>query len=167
MTKYVFEITREFVSKDHGHIGTSGWRVAQDGSAEMLDGTDWVDIPDSSRDALALFALQTLQDAYAGKTTKAEAIGSYLKKRDGYIAGTIGTRSTSWDSVARELVVASLIAGDKEFGKLKGDARKARVAGVLDKNKAKESFKALVDGEIAKRKAEADRLKAVTNGIDL
>lgn len=167
MAKFVFEVTREFVSKDHGRIGESGWRVDVDGDAEMLRDGFWCAIPDSSRDALAVFALQTLQDAYAGKKVKAEAFGAFGKKLDAYVNGTIGSRSTSWDSVAKEFVIAALVKGEPGFDKLKPDARKARVKEVMAKNRDSEKFKSKVDAEIAKRKADAERLAKAADDIAL
>ena len=167
MTKFAFEVTRDYSSKAHGFIGQSGWRVNAAGDAAMLRKGDWVAVPASTRDALAMFALQTLQDAYAGAKTASECVGAFDKKLDAYIAGTVGTRSTSWESVAREFIVAALELNEPTFKKLKGDDRAARITAALAKNSDKEAFRAKVDAEIAKRAAEAARMAEATNGIDL
>ena len=167
MTKFVFEVTRDYSSKAHGHIGQSGWRVNDKGDAAMLRQGEWVAVPAATRDALAMFALQTLQDAYAGAKTAAECIGSFNKKLDAYIAGTVGTRATSWESVAREFIIAALEVNEPTFKKLKGDDRTARVTAALAKNADKEAFRAKVDAEIAKRAAAAQAMAEAADGIDL
>jgi hypothetical protein len=167
MSKFVFEVTREFVSKAFGAIGKSGWRVTESGAAEMLREAKWVAVPTSTRDALAMFALQTLQDAYAGAKTASEAVGSFDKKLDAYIEGTVGTRATSWESVAREFIVAALVARDATFKGLKGDDRTAAIDAALAKNVDKPAFRATVDAEIAKRAEEAAKLRAMASAVDL
>lgn len=165
MTKFVFEVTRDYVSKAFGPIGQSGWRVDGSGNAEMLQGGKWKTVPASTRDALAMFALQTLQDAYAGAKTAAEAVGAFDKKLDAYVDGTVGTRATSWESVAREIITLALVRRDPDFKKLEAAMRSALVNDALNKNMSNAKFLALVNDEIAKRAEEAAKLKAMADSV--
>ena len=165
MSNFVFEVTRDFTSKAYGKIGQSGWRVTKTGAAEMLRAGNWVLVPDATRDALAMFALQTLQDAYAGAKTASEAVGSFDKKLDAYIDGTVGTRATSWESVAREIITLALVKRDPEFKKLEAATRSARVSAAMAKNMENVKFLAMVNEEIAKRAEEAAKLKAMADSV--
>lgn len=167
MTKFAFQAVRDYSSKTFGAIGQSGWRVDSSGNAEMLQGGAWKPVPASTRDALAMFALQTLQDAYAGAKTVSEALAAFNKKLDGYVAGTVGTRATSWESVAREFIVAALTARDTTFKGLKGDARTAAIDAALAKNIDKPAFRATIDAELAKRAEEAAKLKGMADSVEL
>lgn len=98
-----YTINRAFAHRTFGDIGTVAF-VAPDGDY-MLDGKV---LPEGSVAHLLRFALQTLQDAYAGSGTADEATGAFNKKYDALIAGTIGTRS-SGEGVDEETTVARQI----------------------------------------------------------
>lgn len=55
-----------------------------------LDGQE---LPERSVEYLMMFALQSLQDAYAGAKSLTEAEASWTKKRDAILDGTIGVRT--------------------------------------------------------------------------
>lgn len=81
------QTTRTYTHKTHGKIGQATL-TAPDGEW-TLDGKP---IPESGVAHLLNFALQTLQDAYAGANSPVEAQGAFEKKRDAILNGTIGVR---------------------------------------------------------------------------
>lgn len=92
-------INRNFAHRAYGDIGKV--ELAATVTGATLDGEV---LPDESVEYLLRFALQSLQDAYAGAKTQAEAQGAWGKKRDALIAGTIGTRGDG-DGASMETVV--------------------------------------------------------------
>jgi len=118
------------------------------------------------------FALQSLQDAYAGAKTADEAKASWEKKRDAIVAGTLGQRATSGvsveTSVARQITRAALKAmwGAKspkwaEFTGRSDDEQAEALDAVYAKNAGALGPKVK---EELKRRAEA---KAATAGLAL
>lgn len=81
------KIKRVYEHKDFGLIGSVELTVPETGWT--IDGEELS--PESVRH-LATFALQSLQDAYAGAKTEADAKGNWAKKLDRITDGTIGTR---------------------------------------------------------------------------
>lgn len=82
-------IKREFVRKGT-KVGAVEF-VAPDGDY-MVNGQT---LPESSVTHLLTFALQTLQDAYAGAKDESEAKGAFDGKLDKLLAGSIGTRGVA------------------------------------------------------------------------
>lgn len=102
------EIIRNYAHRTHGAIGAVTF-VAPDGTY-TLNGKA---LPESSIAHLLRFALQTLQDAYAGATDAAECVGAFDKKLNAIINGTLGTRMggngvDEETSVARSIVRMAL-----------------------------------------------------------
>ena len=85
----IMEIDRTYEHKSAGTIGQVKLTVPSEGW--VLDGKA---LSEQSVRHLAYFALQTLQDAYAGADTMpdAERVGRFNKKYDRLMLGTIGTR---------------------------------------------------------------------------
>lgn len=82
-------IKREFVRKG-SHVGSVTFD-APDGDYVVNGQT----LPESSVTHLLTFALQTLQDAYAGAKDESEAKGAFDGKLDKLLSGTIGTRGVA------------------------------------------------------------------------
>lgn len=106
------EITRSF---DHrgsnnrpgfGHIGKVTLVVPK--GKFTLDGHE---LPESSVAHLMTFALQTLQDAYAGAKSTDEAQGAFNGKYDKLINGTIGTRGGGDGADERTRVARAIVRG--------------------------------------------------------
>src|SRR5688572_14266848 len=89
MTK--FNIARSFDHKLHGRIGLV--EVEADvKSITISTGGVAHELPATSIEYLLTFALQNLQDAYAGAENAADATARFGKKLDRLLAGTIGAR---------------------------------------------------------------------------
>lgn len=168
-------IVRSFVSRSFGDIGKVELTIPDGDWA--IDGKK---LPASSVMHLATFALQTLQDAYAGAKDAAEAKGAFDGKLDKLLAGTIGTRSggggvTERDKVARIIVgewfrgvftpenpehpkVAAYKAGNQA-------ERYAIIDAIWTDNEA--IFAEDVDAEVAARKAKADKLAKLNGKVSL
>jgi hypothetical protein len=82
-------ITRNYTHRTFGNIGSVEFGVPK--GKFTLNGTE---LPDASVAHLMTFALQTLQDAYAGAKTADEATGAFNTKLDRLLTGTIGTRGS-------------------------------------------------------------------------
>lgn len=83
----VIETVREF---NHRTFGAVGRAVL---SAKVVDvSLNGKTLPIGSVEYLLNFALQSLQDAYAGAKTEAEARGAFDTKLDRIIAGAVGVR---------------------------------------------------------------------------
>ena len=93
------QVTRNYSHKTHGEIGRV--TLVAPGGKWTLDGKE---LPEASVMHLVTFALQTLQDAYAGAKNNAEAVGAFDGKRDRLIAGTLGTRGDG-DGASMETIV--------------------------------------------------------------
>lgn len=118
-------VARSFDHKVHGRIGLVEL-VAEVGTV-TLGGKE---LPASSVEYLLTFALQNLQDAYAGAESAEDAIGRFGKKLDRLLAGTIGAREAGDGASALTLAVRGVI-GDmlRQAGKWK------EVIGALDEDK--------------------------------
>lgn len=83
------QVTREYNHRTFGRIGAVTF-VAPDGTFTLNETT----LPESSVEHLLTFALQTLQDAYAGAESADEAGADFEKKLEKLLTGTLGTRGT-------------------------------------------------------------------------
>jgi hypothetical protein len=162
-------IVRPFDHKTFGRIGTV---TLSAGVNDMsLNGTV---LPASSIEYLLTFALQNLQDAYAGAESAVEAVARWEKKLDRLLAGTIGTREAGDGAsatvrmirtVLRELVRKSdKWAAFKELGESEQNEK-------LDALYAKQSDASAIDAEVAKRIAalaeKAKQAKALAAMVDI
>lgn len=121
-------VNRIYTHKTLGRIGHVEL-VAPEGTW-TLDGQK---LPEQSVEHLLNFALQTLQDAYAGADSADEAAANWEKKRAKLLDGTIGTRGGSGGEEPHVPFIRAIIR------KLLGDAnRKAYKA--LGDAKAKNEF---------------------------
>lgn len=100
------EYNRTFTHRTFGKIGDVVFTVPK--GKYVLNGTD---LPESSVAHLMTFALQTLQDAYAGAKSTDEALGSFNQKLDKLLNGTIGTRTGGDGADERTRVARQLVRG--------------------------------------------------------
>lgn len=167
-----YTINRSYAHRAHGRIGDV--ELVAPGGKYILNGKE---LPAQSVEHLLTFALQTLQDAYAGADNADEAIGAFNGKLDRLIAGTLGTRSggggvdeftTVMRQVVRGAVKAKLGAKSPEWAEFTGlsDAdQNERLAAIYAKNEAK--MKPVVDAKVAERAAERERKASLKVDIAL
>lgn len=144
------------------------------GGDYILDGNV---LPPQSVEHLLTFALQTLQDAYAGATDASEAVGAFGAKYDRLVAGTLGTRSggggvdeftTVMRQVVRGAVKAKLGAKSPEWATFTGldDAdQNERLAAIFAKNE--KAMRPVVEAKVAERAAERARKASLKIDISL
>jgi hypothetical protein len=155
------EINRSYSHKVLGAIGNVTL-VVPDGEW-TLDGQV---LPTQSVAHLANFALQTLQDAYAGKESITDAIRAFTDKYDRLVEGTLGTRSgggvdetTAVQRMIARGVLKTKLGGKSpewaEFTGMDDDAQAARLDGIWAKNAAKlqGAFNAEMEARRIKRAA--------------
>lgn len=162
------EVTRTFTHRTYGNIG-SVELVAPKGKW-TLDGKE---LPEQSVDHLLHFALQTLQDAYAGSKTADEAKGAFDGKYDKLVNGTIGTRgggegATLETIVARSIMKVAAMAGlseadRKTFDEMDASAQNAKLDEWLVDNQP--ALQSAIDDEVAERKAKAARKAALKGSV--
>lgn len=102
----IMEINRTFAHRTFGAIGNAVFETPK--GKYVLNGHE---LPESSVAHLMTFALQTLQDAYAGAKSTDEALGAYNGKLDKLLNGTIGTRSGGDGVDERTRVARSIVRG--------------------------------------------------------
>lgn len=85
----LMEIVRKYAHKTYGDIAALTLVVPAEGWT--LNGEA---LPEASVKHLATFALQSLQDAYAGSKSADTAKAAFEKKANKIFGGTIGTRAT-------------------------------------------------------------------------
>lgn len=167
MSKH-FEMTRVYAKRETeksdwaGAIGSATWEIESKSDVTMrLDGKE---LGANAIAHLMNFALQTLQDAYAGAVDLNDAKGRFEKKRDAILNGTIGVRA-SGDGESETLRVTRKIVREKlkknaekwaAFEKLDDDAKNTALDTIAAKNAT--ALQPEIDAEIA-RLAEMRRLK--------
>jgi len=169
------EINRNYVHRTFGNIGSVTF-VAPDGEY-TLNGKA---LPANSVEHLLTFALQTLQDAYAGAKDAAEAEGAFNGKLDKILEGTLGTRSGGGSGVDERTRVARSIVRKAFKAKVGGKSPEwATFTGLDDTAQNEkldawfaaneETFTPAVDAEMkARAKAAKDKASlagAVTFGL--
>lgn len=169
MTK--FEINRAFDHKTHGRIGLVKMEV--DCKSITINGTE---LPASSIEYLLTFALQNLQDAYAGADSAADAQARFGKKLDRLIAGTIGVREAG-DGASAEVRMRRTVLGEilrkTDAGKTAWKAHEADRDEWLDAvfDKQAESVQAEIMAKVTTRleeqRAKAKQVKAMAEAIEL
>ena len=155
------EITRTYTHRTFGNIGAVTFETPK--GKYRLNGHD---LPDASVTHLLTFALQTLQDAYAGAKSTDEALGAFNGKLDKLLNGTIGSRGTGDGADERTRVARSVVqaAAKAKFGSkspewatftgLSDDERAAKLDGWYEANR--EAFDPAIDEEMARRAARRD-----------
>lgn len=149
--------TRGYNHRTFGQIGTV--ELVIDNAVWFLDGKE---IPKVSREYLLNFALQSLQDAYAGSENLTEATAAFEKKRDAILAGTIGVRGETVNEtvhVARIIVRRYLKLVKKPIPETD-----AEIDVIFEKNA--KVFGPMVEEELARRKAVRDGAAALA-GLDI
>lgn len=162
------EINRTYNHKTFGEIGAVTFTVPK--GSFKLNGHE---LPESSVSHLMTFALQTLQDAYAGAKSTDEAKGAFNGKYDKLLNGSIGTRGSGDGAdertrVARSLVHTSAMA---KLGKDSDDWKKFLALTESEQNAKLDlwyeihaaEFDPEIDAEIARRaakRAAKEKLKA-------
>lgn len=123
MTK--FNIARAFDHKTHGRIGTV--EMVANVTDITINGKK---VPDASIEYLLTFALQNLQDAYAGADNATDAEARWAKKLDRLLKGEIGTREAGDGASQLTVAIRGVIAESlRALGKWK------EVIGALDEDK--------------------------------
>lgn len=122
MTK--FNVSRSFDHRTFGRVGIV--ELVAEVATVTIDGKV---LPDTSVEYLLTFALQNLQDAYAGAESADEAQARWAKKLDRLVEGTIGTRE-SGDGATVEVKMIRTVLREQ-----------------VRKSAKWEAFKALADGE--------------------
>jgi hypothetical protein len=165
-------ITRTFTHRTFGAIGAVEL-VAPKGKF-TLDGHE---LPESSVEHLLTFALQTLQDSYAGAKNTDEAKGAFNGKYDKLLNGTIGTRGggdgvDERTRVARSVMMSAAKAkfGAKspewaEFTGLEDAERNAKLDAWFAANEA--ALSPEVDDELARRAARRNAKAALAGSVDI
>ena len=100
------EYNRTFTHRTFGKIGDVAFTVPKGRYA--INGNE---LPESSVSHLMVFALQTLQDAYAGAKSTDEALGAFNGKLDKLLNGTIGTRGSGDGADERTRVARQIVRG--------------------------------------------------------
>lgn len=100
------DYNRTFTHRTYGKVGDVVFITPKGKYA--LNGTE---LPESSVAHLMTFALQTLQDAYAGAKSTDEALGMFNGKLDKLLNGTIGTRGSGDGADERTRVARQLVRG--------------------------------------------------------
>lgn len=160
------EYNRSFNHRTFGAIGAVTFETPK--GKYVLNGAE---LPDSSVAHLMTFALQTLQDAYAGAKSTDEALGAFNGKLDKLLNGTIGTRSAGDGADERTRVARSvtMAAAKAKFGAksanwatftgLDDDEKNAKLDGWYAANAV--AFDPAIDEEMARRAAKRDANKAL------
>lgn len=155
------EYNRSFTHRTFGAIGSVTFETPKGRYA--INGTV---LPESSVAHLMTFALQTLQDAYAGAKSTDEALGAFNGKLDKLLNGTIGTRGSGDGADERTRVARSvtMAAAKAKFGAkspewatftgLDDEAKNAKLDGWYEANRA--AFDPAIDEEMARRAAKRD-----------
>jgi hypothetical protein len=164
------DYNRTFTHRTFGKIGDVTFTTPK--GKYVLNGTE---LPESSVAHLMTFALQTLQDAYAGAKSTDEALGSFNGKLDKLLNGTIGTRGTGDGADERTRVARSVVmqAAKAKFGSkspewatftgLDDAAQAAKLDAWYDANKA--TFDPAIDEEMARRAARREAKNALAGSV--
>lgn len=164
-------INRSFDHRSYGHIGT----VEMTGEATFKIG-DRV-VPDQSVEYLVTFALQSLQDAYAGAESESDAKARFDKKLDRLLAGEIGTREGGGGVSEETKVARSIVRGLFKTKYAKADAKRVEFDAMDEKGqnaeldamfeRNAEKLQPAVDAEL-KRRADAKKsTKKLGGELDL
>lgn len=94
------DVARTFTHRTFGEIGKIA--MVADVAKVTIDGKE---LPETSVEYLLHFALQSLQDAYAGAKNPTEAAAAFDKKLKALCEGTIGVRTGGNAGVTEEVAV--------------------------------------------------------------
>ena len=127
-----YDVARTFTHRTFGEIGKVA--MVAEVAKVTIDGTE---LPEKSVEYLLHFALQSLQDAYAGAKTGTEPAANFDKKLKALKEGTIGVRTGSSDGVTEEVAVQRSIT--RTMFKSKAGAKSeawAKFTGLTDAEQA-------------------------------
>lgn len=168
--RYVMQTVREFNHKRFGHLG----KVVLESNVTTIK-LNGKPVAESSIEYLLNFALQSLQDAYAGAENAEQAQGLWDKKLDAILNGTLGARSggagvDEFTKTARSILKGKLktqlgkdSAEWKEFDESDADVQNARLDSLFTKNEAK--LRPIVEERLEELKRErARKAKLASNG---
>lgn len=167
-----FEIERGYKHRDHGEIGTAMLQVTGVDTV-TLNGTK---LPDDSVEYLLHFALQSLQDAYAGAKTADEAKAAWEKKLKAVQEGMVGVRVGGGGiseetrvarSIVRSAVKAKFGGKSPEWAKFTGlsdDAQAAKLDEWFAANEA--AFRPAVDEKLAQLAAERKAKQGLAKKVE-
>lgn len=166
-----FNVNRPFDHKQFGRIGIVEMSAGVSGIS--INGKE---LPKTSIEYLLTFALQNLQDAYAGAESADDAKGRWGKKLDRLIDGTIGVR-TGGDGASAETRMRRTVLGEmlrksqagKDAWKAHEADRDAWLDEVFDKQSddKKAGIMATVAERIEEAKARAKQAAELADGIEL
>lgn len=166
------DFNRTFTHRTFGALGAVTFTVPKGKFA--INGNE---LPESSVAHLMTFALQTLQDAYAGAKSTNEALGAFNGKLDKLLNGTIGTRGTGDGADERTRVARSLMHGlvkakfgakSSEWAAFTGlaDAEQAaKLDAMVVANQA--ALDPAIDEEMARRAARRDAKSALGGSVTI
>lgn len=155
------EIKRTFAKRDDYTIGEVTFITPDSGFT--LNGKE---LPAESIRHLMTFALQSLQDSYAGAKDEAEAKGNFAKKLDKILNGTIGTRDGSggeepWVAMAVKLFRGQLKAQVVGYDKLEAKEKDSAIAKLVKSHVKVDAIKAKAIAAIEAEKAAREELSAL------
>lgn len=164
------ETNRTYEHKRFGHIGAVVFETPN--GKYKVNG---MELPESSVRHLMNFALQTLQDAYAGSESTDDAQESFNEKLDKLLNGTIGTRGSGDGADERTRVARSVV---RTSAKAKFGAKSADWATFIGLDDAaqnakldewyaahKDTFDPSIDDEMASRAAKRDRKAKLAGAV--
>lgn len=164
------EYNRSYTHRTYGNIGNVTFAVPK--GKYVLNGTE---LPEASVAHLMTFALQTLQDAYAGAKSTDEALGAFNGKLDKLLNGTIGTRGTGDGADERTRVARSVVqqAAKAKFGAKSPEWATFTGLDTADQNEKldawyeanKDAFDPAIDEEMARRAARRDAKAALAGAV--
>lgn len=165
-----YAIERKFAHRTHGDIASVS--LTAEVTSLKVNGQD---IPAASVEYLLTFALQSLQDAYAGADSTANAKALFDKKLEKLIAGEIGVRGTG-DGASEETKVQRSITkamakknmGEKSeawatFGGLSDADQNAKLDAWYKANEA--ALAPFVKEELARREKARKAKAALANSV--
>lgn len=156
------KVERNYVHRAFGTIGAVALEAPE--GEWRLDGKV---LPASSVEHLVTFALQTLQDAYAGAKDVEEAKAFFGKKYERLVEGTLGVRSGG----GTDPLTAEMRRLCRNAIKAKLGAERAKSAtdeeldAVIKKNHA--AFEAAAKKELARKEAERKRKAEIASGLTI
>lgn len=146
----MYTINREFNHRTFGKIGAAQLTIDAPAKGKIVATLDGKELGDDSIEYLLNFALQSLQDAYAGAKTETDATVAFDKKRAAIIEGTVGMRGGGAGEEAhmpyvRQVIRKNLGADNKaKYDAIASDDQAARkeflnglFAGLADDKQAK------------------------------
>lgn len=159
-------VNRSFAHRAFGDIATVNLNAE---ASIILNGKE---VPAAGVEYLLNFALQSLQDAYAGAKSGDEARGNFEKKLERVLDGTIGLRGGSGgvseeQKIARSILRAGLRQNSEAWAKFKelSDAEQnAKLDELAEKNA--EALAKPIAEEVKRREAERKAKAAAVAAID-